>query len=47
MDKMFTVAIGNPFDGVSLHGVFETFEDAFKYMEKCDDDCWIVEIENA
>lgn len=44
---MYTIAVGNPFDGIILHGVFNTAEDANYYAEGnfTNEEWWIKEIE--
>ena len=45
---MFTIAHGNIFDGISLHGLFNNREDASEHAQKCmnvDGNWWIVFID--
>ena len=45
---MFTVAIGNAFDGIRLWGVFEDHETALAWGERNGGDEWhVLEIDNA
>lgn len=30
----YTVALGNPFNGTTLHGIFDSFDDAEVYADK-------------
>lgn len=45
---MYTILIGNPADGFTLNGIFETREDAIQYINTLNlwGDWWIVKIEN-
>lgn len=33
----YTVAVGNPFAGTQLHGVFESWEEAADYAQRMDE----------
>jgi hypothetical protein len=41
---MYAVAVGNPFDGVTLFGPFYNSEEADEWGESVQDDWWVVEI---
>lgn len=40
----YVVAMGNPFDGISLHGPFDSREDAETWAEDADGDWWVHDI---
>ena len=48
MDKMYTIAVGNPFDGVTLYGMFEDPGSANEVAERefPNDEWWIAPINN-
>lgn len=39
MDQ-FVIVIGNPIDGISIHGPFEDMEDAHEWAENNSDEWW-------
>ena len=41
---MYVVATGSPFDGISLFGPFQDFDDALDYMEGLPADSWAVDL---
>jgi hypothetical protein len=43
---MYFNLVGNPIDGFSLIGPFESFEDAVDWQEGCDESCWVIESES-
>jgi|GEM_PF-2340297 len=43
-DPLWVVAIGNPFDGLGLHGPFNDQEVANTWAENCQNDWWVVEV---
>lgn len=45
-DKIYALATGNPFYGLTFTGPFETVQDAAEYAEdSVEGDWWVVEIE--
>lgn len=40
----WVVVVGNPFDGMTCWGPFQSYEQASAYAEKCEGDWWIVDI---
>lgn len=38
--EQHVVVIGNPFDGMSIHGPFDTVDDAVAYGEESGEDWW-------
>ena len=47
--KMFVIAVGNPFDGITLHGVFDSDQAANDAADRdFDSESWnVVEVHNA
>ena len=41
---MYVVATGSPFDGISLFGPFQDYDDALDYIETLSADTWIVDL---
>lgn len=41
---MHIVMVGNPFDGMTAYGPFETSEDADDFAASLDDYFWIIEL---
>lgn len=41
---MYVVAIGSPFNGMTLVGPFSDYDDALDYMDDQPADCWIVSL---
>jgi len=40
MKQSFTIAYGNPFDGIEFIGIFKDHNEALKYAEEFVDDTW-------
>lgn len=40
----YCVAAGNPFEGLTLHGPFDTWEEANEFAASTDGDWWIVDL---
>jgi len=44
MKQKYVVVIGNPFDGLGIHGPFPSREEAEEWAEDAQNDWWIVEL---
>ena len=44
--KLFIVALGNSFDGISLYGTFKDFESAEEWAEQTGEEWNIVPVQN-
>jgi hypothetical protein len=41
-NPQYVVVIGNPFDGLTIHGPFDDADQVDNYAEDCQDDWWVV-----
>ena len=45
-DSEWVVVLGNPVDGISIHGPFKNHIEAMTWTEKADGDWWITTLED-
>ena len=41
----YTNMVGNPVDGFKCYGIFDNLQDAIDWQDRCDESCWVVELE--